>query len=518
VVNKRNIIFRTDASYSIGTGHVIRCLTLADALARKGDQVSFICREHDGHLCDLIERRGYAVHRLPKPKDTANTDSGLSHAAWLGAHWQQDADETSACIQSLEIEPDWLIIDHYGIDYLWERTIRSFVSRIFVIDDLADRDHECDLLLDQNLFANMRTRYTNRVPNHCTLLLGPDYALLQVIYADLHNRIPPRDGPVRRMLISFGGADSDNLTGRTLAAFLNLKRLDIEVDVVLSDTSPFYTDIQRQIAEHHNIHVYDALPTLAPLMAKADLSIGAAGTTTWERLCLGLPAIVVVIAENQIQIADGLSQKGLIRYLGHKDEVSVQDIQQAVSKQIKDELDENWSIKCRQIVDGRGVDRVCAVLTATPDMPLLVRHARLSDEELLLTWANDPITRQYSFSPEPIPEETHRKWFHERLRDIEGCKLYIVETEDSIPLGQVRFERNGEAWEIDYSLAPQFRGRGLARPLLESAMQQLRSLHKGVLVVGEVKGENVRSQRVFESLGFNAQSKGGGGVIYQHLL
>ena len=511
-----HFVIRTDASNSIGTGHVIRCLTLADALARNGAQVSFICREHEGHLCDLIEKRGYPVHRLPKPIDTANTDSGLSHAAWLGAHWQQDADQTSACIQSLE--PDWLIIDHYGVDYRWERIIRPLVSRIFVIDDLADRDHDCDVLLDQNLFTDMQTRYSGMVPKNCTFLLGPDYALLQPVYADLHDRIPPREGSIQRIFISFGGADSDNLTGRTLTAFLNLKQTDIEIDVVLSENRPHTATIERQITKHPTIHVYGALPTLAPLMGKADIAIGGAGTTTWERLCLGLPAIVITLAENQRPIANGLTEKGLIRYLGHKDEVSVQDIQQALSEQIKYELDGNWSIKCRQIVDGRGVDRVCAVLTATPDMPLHVRHARLSDEELLFTWANDLITRKNSFSPEPIPEETHRKWFHEKLRNIEGCKLYIVETEDCIPLGQVRFERNEEAWKIDYSLAPQFRGRGLARPLLESAMQQLRSLYKGVLVVGEVKGENVRSQRVFESLGFNAQSNGKGSIIYQHLL
>jgi len=503
-----HFVIRTDASNSIGTGHVIRCLTLADALARNGAQVSFICREHEGHLCDLIEKRGYPVHRLPKPIDTANTDSGLSHAAWLGAHWQQDADQTSACIQSLE--PDWLIIDHYGVDYRWERIIRPLVSRIFVIDDLADRDHDCDVLLDQNLFTDMQTRYSGMVPKNCTFLLGPDYALLQPVYADLHDRIPSRVGTIRRIFISFGGADSDNLTGRTLAAFSNLKRTDIEVDVALSENSPHTAAIERQIVEHPNIHVYGALPTLAPLMAKADLSIGAAGTTTWERLCLGLPAIVITLAENQRPIVDGLTGKGLIRYLGHKDEVSVQDIQQALSEQIKDELDENWSIKCRQIVDGRGVDRVCAVLTATPDMPLRVRHARLSDEELLLTWANDPMTQQYSFSSEPIPEETHRKWFHERLRDIESCSIYIVETKSGIPLGQVRFEKEEQVWELHYVVSPIFRGMDLGKTFLNTALLKFREENSGVLVFGRVKTENIRSQRIFEGLGFTGKPDGGG--------
>ena len=152
------------------------------------------------------------------------------------------------------------------------------------IDDLADRVHDCDLLLDQNLVAQMHTRYRDKVPAACGLLLGPEYALLQPIYAELHDRIPPREGPIRRIFISFGGADSDNLTGRSLSAFLSLNRPDIEVDVVITTSGPYAETIRRQVAGHGNIHLHSDLPTLALLMAKADLAIGAGGATVGSAL------------------------------------------------------------------------------------------------------------------------------------------------------------------------------------------------------------------------------------------
>ena len=511
------VIFRTDASRIIGTGHVMRCLNLAGALVGRGAEVSFICRKHEGHFCDLIEERGFTVHRLPAPAKEFEAGTTPAHAAWLGATWQEDAGQAGAAIKTLSAKPNWLVVDHYALDSRWEQALRPLVDKILVIDDLADRAHDCDLLLDQNLFADVQARYATKVPEDCRLLLGPEYALLQPIYAELHDRIPPREGTVKRILISFGGADRDNLTGRVLAAFLSLNRPDIDVDVVISDSSPYVLDIQNQVAGHANIHLHGNLPTLAPLMAKADLAIGAAGTTSWERLCLGLPALVVTLAENQRPIADGLQRLGLVRWLGHKGEVSEQRIRQALAELINEGIDEEWSLRCRAAVDGKGVDRVSVALTITAETPLLVRHARLSDEGLLLAWANDPETRQNSFLPNPISAEDHRRWFRSRLRDLDGCRLYVVETEEGIPVGQVRFEREDPAWAISYSLAPQFRKRGLGRPLLEAALLKMRFEYPGALILGWVKPDNLSSRKIFEALGFDALSDGGG-VAYQRVL
>lgn len=373
-----------------------------------------------------------------------------------------------------------------------------------VIDDLANRVHDCDLLLDQNLVAQMHARYTDKVPAACGLLLGPEYALLRPIYGELHDRIPLRGGPIGRIFVFFGGADSSNLTGRTLAAFIRLNRPDIEVDVVITPGGPHEKAIRGQAAGNANIHLYAALPTLASLMVKADLAIGAGGATNWERLCLGLPTLVVSLADNQRPICEELHRRDLIHWLGHQDEVDEAAIAQALETYIGRDLDEGWSRRCRATIDGHGAVRVCAALAVTADDDLRIRYATQGDEELLLVWANDPATRRNAFSPERITSATHRVWFHSRLRNPDGCRLYIVETMDGVPLGFVRFERSGQDWEVHYALAPVFRGRGLAHSALKAALLKLSVDQRGTSVFGRVKDGNKPSCKVFESLDFEA--------------
>ncbi|KQC04393.1 MAG: hypothetical protein APR53_03345 [Methanoculleus sp. SDB] len=517
VLMNMHIVFRTDASLTIGTGHIMRCLNLAEYLVGKGADVSFICREHEGHLCDLIEDHGFPVHRLPPPEDGFAAESKPAHAAWLGAAWQEDSEQTIAVIRNSGAKPDWLVVDHYALDHRWERTIRPYAERIFVIDDLADRTHDCEILLDQNLVADLHTRYREKVPKGCAFLLGPGYALLQPFYADLHDRIPPREGPIRNILISFGGGDNDNLTGLALAAFIGLNRTDIEVNVVIPDSSPHNHIVRDLAAGFANIHLHGNLPTLAPLMVKADLAIGAAGTTSWERLCLGLPALVVTLAENQRPIGDWLEHERLARWLGHKDEVSEDAIRQALCQLVKEELDQEWSLRCHRIVDGKGAERTSAVITITPEAPLTVRHARLSDETLILAWANDPETRRNSFTPDPISADTHRHWFRNRLRNLENCHFYIVENEEGIPVGQVRFEKEDQAWEMSYSLAPEYRKRGLGRPLIEAALNAMHSESSDLVVFGKVKENNLSSRKVFESLDFESHCNGDV-VVFQRVF
>lgn len=341
------VIFRADASSKIGFGHVMRCLTLANALCERAVAVSFVCRQHEGHLCELIEERGFSVSRL---------------SASVNATQSEDAEKTRLAIETSGIKPDWLIVDHYGLDQRWESALRTSVGRIMVIDDLANRRHDCDLLLDQNLVPQMLTRYTDNVPAACGFLLGPEYTLLQPAYAELHDRISPRKGPIQRLFIFFSGADGDNLTGRVLAAFLRLNRRDIEVDVVVTSDSPHIAAIHQQVRGYNNIHLHSDLPTLATLMVKADFAIGAGGATNWERLCLGLPTLVVTLSENQRPIAKELQDRGLIRWLGHHDEVDESVIGSAISELLQQGLNEEWSRQCLATIDGMGVSRVCAYL------------------------------------------------------------------------------------------------------------------------------------------------------------
>lgn len=486
----------------------MRCLTLARALRERGAAVSFVCREHAGHLCALILEMGFAVHRLTGcDAPGATGEDALAHAGWLGATQARDAAQTLAAIQATGVKPDWLIVDHYGIDQYWEKSLRPAVGRIMVIDDLADRQHDCDVLLDQNLVAEMDIRYRARVPAACKQLLGPSYALLQPDYAGRHERAIPRKGAVRRILIYFGGADVDNLTGRSLDAFLRLGRDDIDVDLVVGN-GMYGEAIRRQAADRPNIHMHGRLPTLAPLIEAASLGIGAGGSTSWERLCLGLPSIVIALADNQVPIAAELGRRGLACSLGFHRDVDEALIAAKLAEIVGEGLNGQWSQKCLSIVDGRGVQRVCAVLCSAGVAALRNRLATAADEGLLLEWANDPETRRNALVPGKIEAATHKQWFERRLNNPEGCRIYIAETADAVPAGQIRFEQADGGWEVHYALAPDFRGLGLGRLMLEQALATFAGGVGDVLVIGRVKSDNRASLRIFESLGFDAAFDG----------
>lgn len=512
-----HVVFRTDASLQIGTGHVMRCLTLADALRERGCECRFVGREHPGNLFNLIRQRGHAAVALPRESESSCSESGddPAHGWWLGTDWETDAEQTRAAVSGAPI--DWLIVDHYALDSRWERQFRSVCRMLMVIDDLADRPHDCDLLLDQNLVADMARRYDNNVPTHCGLMLGTDYALLQPRYAELHPRVPPREGPVHRVLISFGGADRENMTGMAIAAFLSLERRDIALDVVINQASPHAEAIRHLAEGYPHIALHTDLPSLATLMVRADLAIGAAGVTSWERCCLGLPSVVITVADNQRPIAAELDRRGLVRWLGHKNEVSEVMLVRALKDILDAGLKAEWSESCLRLLDGRGAERVCSILMLNEQTPLRARLARMDDEALILQWANDPLVRQNAFTPGGIDPETHRAWFRKRLRDPVHCRLYVVETGDGFPVGQVRFERSCDAWEIDYALDARARGRKLGKPLLQIALQALCAGTSGVPLLGRVKDSNGTSRKIFDALGFESK-RDGEMVVYRRLL
>ena len=208
------IAFRTDASIQIGSGHVMRCLTLADALRERGAQCNFICREHAGNMNDLIRARGYAVEVLPLNNSNASAHESPAHEGWLGAEWQDDAEQTRRALADITV--DWLIVDHYALDICWEHQMRGICRRLMVIDDLADRTHDCDLLLDQN-YSDNAGRYGTLVPDSTRIRIVPRYALLQPEYQ--RSQVERSEAQaISRVLVFFGGSDPDDMTRMTLEA------------------------------------------------------------------------------------------------------------------------------------------------------------------------------------------------------------------------------------------------------------------------------------------------------------
>lgn len=306
-----HVVFRVDASRFIGSGHVMRCLTLASALRMKGADCTFICRPHNGHLIEEIENCGFPVRRLVSVAEVdQRTSKGRSlsdHSVWLGSSWETDAMHTIDAMKGETVE--WLVVDHYSLDRRWEQRLRERCRRIMAIDDLADRAHDCDLLLDQNLGRDFHD-YDELVPEHCTRLIGPRYALLRPEFAalrdaSLQRRRQPR---LRRLLITMGGVDQANATGAVLSALAQSSLpSDCFITVVMGAQSPWVEEVRRVAgALPWKTEVLVNVANMAELMAGADLAIGAAGSTAWERCCLGLPSVVVVLAENQRSIAEAL--------------------------------------------------------------------------------------------------------------------------------------------------------------------------------------------------------------------
>lgn len=323
------VVFRADASVQMGTGHIMRCLSLADALSEQGAQCSFVCREHPGHLIELIRRRGFAVHALPFQAMPMQHAPEPPHADWLGADWQRDAQETAEALGGQAV--DWLVLDHYALDRRWELALRPQARRMLVIDDLADRSHDCDVLLDQNWFGDLTSqRYRDLVPARCQCLLGPTYALLKPEYALLRQQRKEADGRVSRVLVFFGGSDPSNETAKALQALTHPDFAELAVDVVLGPNHPDVQGVVGGAARRPCTTVHQALPSLAPLMLQADLMLGAGGSTTWERMCLGLPAIVVSVAANQTPINQALMRDGYIQFLGEMSQVSAEDMAHAL--------------------------------------------------------------------------------------------------------------------------------------------------------------------------------------------
>ncbi len=359
-----NILFRVDSSVQIGTGHLMRCLTLADALREKKATVSFICRELLGSLCDFIEKKGFKAYRLPFVKaQHTNDNQNSGYAQWLGVSWKEDAEQTRAVLEKEGRIIDWLVVDHYALDSQWETLLRPYVKKIMVIDDLANRNHTCDLLLDQNLYENIETRYEGLVPKHCQKLLGPKYALLRSEFREARRNLRQRDGNVQRILIFFGGSDPTNETSKTLDALHLLNRPDIAVDVVIGASNIHATEVEILASDMPHTACHFHVENMAELMASADLSIGAGGTATWERCCVGLPGLVITIAENQRDIAENLSRNGGIINLGWYESIKESDISTALENLLAtpDRI-RQMSLKGMQLVDADGTTRAAEII------------------------------------------------------------------------------------------------------------------------------------------------------------
>ncbi|MFW2176557.1 MULTISPECIES: UDP-2,4-diacetamido-2,4,6-trideoxy-beta-L-altropyranose hydrolase [unclassified Moraxella] len=418
-------VIRADASLQIGSGHIMRCLTLADRLRQQGHTVSFICREHAGHLADFITQKGFDVQLLAKPVPHAFAKNH-PHSEWLGVSESDDFAECQPILTALQ--PDWLVIDHYAIGKTWEQQAKQFLPnvKILAIDDLADREHDCEILLDQN-FGRKADDYQNLVPSHCQLLLGTRYTLLREEFSEWREFSLSRRKHLtksKNILISLGGVDKDNITLKILQSLakstqpsFNVTSVNIpvlNVTVVMGKTAP-HSQIVQAFAKTAPFpcEVLVNVSNMAELMVNADIAIGASGSTTWERCCLGLPMVLLVLADNQKVIAEALAQQNVVKVVS---DIAKLDEQ---LPSLLNELSENYAKFSRQsakLVDGHGAKRVANWLEFAKTLQYgKVRQATEDDTQMIWQWRNHVDVRQYMFGQDEIALAEHEKWFAKQL-------------------------------------------------------------------------------------------------------
>ncbi len=429
----------------IGSGHLRRCLALADRLRDWGYECLFACRTSTQSFNGLIREAGFDVVELTDPFDP-----------------ETDAEEMIAALEGRGPFAA-LVVDHYRLEATWEKTARTIAPRVAVIDDLANRKHDCDLLLD--VAPGDATRYDPLVPARCLKMLGPHYALLRPEFELRRVEARQRSGVVARILVSFGGVDADDLTGSAIAA-IRAALPDIAIDAVLTSLSPHRDRLQNCADADPKLSLHIDVNNMAEMMASADVAIGAGGSTSWERACLGLPSIVAVIADNQRVTSQALEEFGCAIALpaGPDFESELRHLVEWLSAHPT--LLRMMSRAGAAAVDGRGVARVAAAI-APP--AVAVRPAASDDAQKVWEWRNAPEIRATAIDPAEIPWEDHSAWFARRIADPQTAML--IGAAQGHDVGFVRYDLTVDTATVSIFLAPGQAGRGMGRALLQASEQ-----------------------------------------------
>lgn len=487
------VLFRFDAGPEIGGGHAMRCATLEAAFRAAGWRaLRLVSQETADHL--HLESEDPTVVIL-------DADDGAGEADAVAAQG---------------ICGDLLVVDHYGRDRSFETPARRFAKKILVIDDLADRIHDCDWLLDATPGRTVED-YQGKVPQTAALLLGPKYALIRRQFRQF--RVPAAEkraatstNTPTRILISCGLIDSANATELALAALAQAK-LDADVDVVLGPNAAHLKAIERraqQADDRISLHVDSA--HISALMTNADLCIGAGGTTTWERCCVGLPSLVIGVADNQRPNAAALGKAAVAEVAGWIGALSEQALSETITRLWNDRARrQEMAEKGMTLVDGRGAERVVLATLAPAShdegATIRLRPAEQEDCATILEWQRAPETRRFARNPGIPTKAEHDYWYSVKLTQSD-CWFTIIEVSGEAA-GFLRFDQrgtgpDGDIFEISIAVAPAFHRRGIARAALQLAQQFM----KGNILTAQVLSGNEPSAALFRTAGFAETTRG----------
>lgn len=471
------VLFRADSSLEIGSGHVQRCLALAAALSARGASCTFAARDLPGTARALISAAGHATLTLaPRAADP-----------------ESDATETAHATAELG-NVDLVIVDHYALDQRWEVAFKPFMQRCAVIDDLANRPHSCDVLIDVTQDDNRTTLYETLVSPDTILLLGPRYAILRPEFRSLHAGIRQRGGAIDRVLISFGAIDAGNHCELAWQAVRAVAK-DAEIDIVLRGNAPHVKRIAQAIRSDTRAHLHIDTLVMAKLMAAADLAVGAGGTTTWERACLGLPTIVTAIADNQRDNVRALAEAGAALSVPIGDGYAERLAHAVSSLKADPHRLASMSKAAGKLVDGRGAERLATILLRPR---VTMRAATALDCESIWRWRNTDFVLYGSKTPDPVSWPAHRAWFEAALKDPD--RHVLIGEADGEPVGVLRFDMVEDEATASVYLTAQGRGRGIGPELLIQGQIWLRSNAPHVVrIKADIRSTNEASIEAFKA-------------------
>ena len=504
------VIFRVDASLEMGMGHVMRCLTLAQLLNKNNSSIRFICRQHEGNLIDKIRSSGFEVCGLGLLEDK-KINNKLSHSHWLGTSQQQDANDCIRALKSEEI--DWLIVDHYALDEEWQNELKPFCKKIMAIDDLADRKHQCDILLDQT-FGRQQGDYSALVPKNCSLLLGAKYALLRPEFErwraySLEHRY--NKTKAKQLLVNMGGVDADNATQWVIEALKTCTlSSDTNIVIIMGALSPYLKDIQAMVANFpYKVEVKVDVNNMAEMMANSDLAIGAAGATTWERCCLGLPTVQVVVAKNQEFLAKILARHNVVKLAKEAKEISC--LLENSSEWMKD-----ISGIASRVCDGLGGLRVfnkmadCKINLGKFGEVELRNYSNLdsNNSAFALNMRNHPQIKKWMYNQSSISKKEHLE-FVESLKSDMSQRYFLIEWKNNI-IGSINFSKIDFCNSVEFGLYvnPFLQSKGMGR-ILEAAVSYYAFNELGVQKIKlKVLSDNKRAIDFYNACGFEFTGTG----------
>jgi UDP-2,4-diacetamido-2,4,6-trideoxy-beta-L-altropyranose hydrolase len=482
------VLIRADASPTIGSGHIARCLTLARVLRAQGSHVAFACRRLPGHRLDALNAEGFETFGLPERY--AYEDPLQAIESMLP--WQADIDALGAQLEG-QAEFDWIIVDHYGLDHHWQTAARRWAHRIAAVDDLATRRYSVDLLLNQNL-SGLSENYAPLLPEGCRTLLGPRFAMLREEFDCPPIEIKPQ---ARRVLVNFGGFDAAMQTHHAMRALADFTEL--QVDFVAGADNPAWAQMQALAETRPNWRLHSFVSDFHQRMTEADLFIGAGGGTSWERAALGLPTICIAVSNNQLNNGEVMAAAGAHVFMGAREQVSVEQLRDAIGFVTGNYyLRRSLAERSRHLVDGRGVLRVAAALSGAV---LTIRPATQEDAQLLFEGRNAEAVRRWSQTNAQIDWPQHLNWLTASLRNPQ--RLLLIAAADDGPVGVLRYDLRGFDAEVSIYLLEGRFGLGWGKSLLaRSEAFVTRHWPQVTALTAQVSPANQPSLNVFRDAGF----------------